>query len=37
MGYGHIDDETGQPSVDRRNRKCGDCRGTGSVPAVLPR
>ncbi len=31
MGYGHIDDETGQPTVNRQCRKCGDCNGTGYV------
>lgn len=27
-GYGYFD-EDGEPSVDLRNRKCLDCRGTG--------
>lgn len=29
MGYGHIDDATGRPTLNRNARKCGDCRGTG--------
>lgn len=33
LGYGHINDETGEPTVDRRERKCLDCRGEGTVPA----
>lgn len=30
-GLGHFNDE-GQASSDRRDRKCTDCSGTGSVP-----
>ena len=32
-GYGHFNEKTGKPSVDRRERKCLDCRGEGKVPA----
>jgi hypothetical protein len=28
FGYGHFDDN-GEPSIDKRDRKCLDCRGTG--------
>jgi hypothetical protein len=28
LGYGHFTEE-GEPSSDRRDRKCLDCRGTG--------
>lgn len=35
LGYGHIS-EKGRPTVDRRGRKCLDCRGDGWVPHVLP-
>jgi hypothetical protein len=31
-GYGHFR-EDGEPSEDRRDRKCLDCTGTGKVPA----
>lgn len=30
-GYGHFD-ENGDQSLDNRDRKCSDCRGTGSRP-----
>jgi DnaJ-class molecular chaperone len=30
-GYGHMNDMTG-PSVDKRDRKCLDCGGSGRVP-----
>jgi hypothetical protein len=33
LGLGHFNDE-GQASSDRRDRKCTDCRGTGSVPII---
>lgn len=33
LGYGHINDETGQPTVDRLAPKCLDCRGRGKVLA----
>jgi DnaJ-class molecular chaperone len=29
-GFGYLNEE-GRGSVDRRNRACGDCRGTGKV------
>lgn len=29
-GYGHID-KRGHGTVDRRERKCGNCRGTGRI------
>jgi hypothetical protein len=32
-GYGHFNEKTGKPSVDRLGRKCLDCRGEGKVPA----
>ena len=32
MGYGHIDPETGRPTIDRRFPKCSDCRGEGEIP-----
>lgn len=31
MGYGHIDELTSKPSIDKRNRHCLDCTGTGKV------
>lgn len=36
MGYGHINDETGEPTINRQHRKCLDCRGEGSITEQSP-